>query len=181
MSLAIFDDRLEITNPGRLPVPLTPETIKQPHGSYPYNLRIAQVLYLSTNLERWGTGVSRMVELCREQGVAEPDYMTDGHEVKIVFKKKYQNNSDENKNVNVGSSGGSDVGSLSVIQLTERQNKIIKLIKENPLMSSQQMSVVLSVVKRTIERDLADLQKKGVLRREGNTSAGRWVLLKECE
>ena len=181
VSLAIFDDRLEITNPGRLPVPLTPETIKQPHGSYPYNLRIAQVLYLSTNLERWGTGVSRMVELCREQGVPEPEYMTDGHEVKIVFKKKYQNNSDENKNVNVGSSGGSDVGSLSVVQLTERQKEIIKLIKENPLISSQQMSVVLSVVKRTIERDLADLQKKGILIREGNTSAGRWVLLKESE
>lgn len=181
VSLAIFDDRLEITNPGRLPVPLTPETIKQPHGSYPYNLRIAQVLYLSTNLERWGTGVSRMVELCREQGVPEPEYMTDGHEVKIVFKKKYQNSSNENKNANVGSSGGSDVGSLSVVQLTERQKEIIKLIKENPLMSSQQMSVVLSVVKRTIERDLADLQKKGILSREGNTSAGRWVLLKECE
>ncbi len=177
VSLAIFDDRLEITNPGRLPVPLTPKTIKQPHGSYPYNLRIAQVLYLSTNLERWGTGVGRMVELCREQGVPEPEYVTNGHEVKIVFKKKHKSNSDENENVNVGS----DVGSLSVVQLTERQKEIIRLIKENPIMSSQQMSVVLSVVKRTIERDLADLQKKGVLSREGKTSAGRWVLLKESE
>lgn len=142
VSLAIFDDRLEITNPGRLPVPLTPETIKEPHGSYPYNLRIAQVLYLSTNLERWETGVSRMVELCREQGVPEPEYVTNSHEVKIVFKKKHKSNSDENENVNVGSS---------------------------------------VVVKRTIERDLADLQKKGILSREGNTSAGRWVLLKENE
>jgi len=181
VSLAIFDDRLEITNPGRLPVPLTPKTIKQPHGSYPYNLRIAQVLYLSTNLERWGTGVGRMVELCREQGVPEPEYVTNGHEVKIVFKKKHKSNSDENENVNVGSNAGSDVGSLSVVQLTERQKEIIRLIKENPIMSSQQMSVVLSVVKRTIERDLADLQKKGVLSREGKTSAGRWVLLKESE
>ena len=181
VSLAIFDDRLEITNPGRLPVPLTPKTIKQPHGSYPYNLRIAQVLYLSTNLERWGTGVGRMVELCREQGVPEPEYVTNGHEVKIVFKKKHKSNSDENGNVNVGSNVGSDVGSLSVVQLTERQKEIIRLIKENPMMSSQQMSVVLSVVKRTIERDLADLQKKGVLSREGKTSAGRWVLLKESE
>jgi len=39
------------------------------------------------------------------------------------------------------------------------------------------MSVVLSVVKRTVERDLADMQKKGVLVREGNTSAGRWIIL----
>ncbi|MBQ8656275.1 MAG: hypothetical protein IJ527_04375 [Prevotella sp.] len=69
------------------------------------------MLYLSTNLERLGTGVSRMVELCREQGVPEPEYMTDGHEVKIVFKKKFQNNSDETKNVNNDSGGGNSGGS----------------------------------------------------------------------
>ena len=36
----------------------------------------------------------------------------------------------------------------------------------------------LSVVKRTVERDLSAMQKKGVLIREGNTSAGRWVVIK---
>lgn len=35
----------------------------------------------------------------------------------------------------------------------------------------------MSVAKRTLERDLAAMQKMGVLIREGNTSAGRWVLL----
>ena len=45
--------------------------------------------------------------------------------------------------------------------------------------STQQMSVVLSVVKRTIERDLSAMQKMGVLIREGNTSAGHWVVLTE--
>ena len=107
--------------------------------------------------------------------------VTDGHEVKIVFRRKSPKEYCESKNINVGSNVTSDVGSLAVVQLTERQKGIIKLIRENPFMSSQQMSVVLSVVKRTIERDLADLQKKGVLSREGNTSAGRWVLLKESE
>lgn len=114
---------------------------------------LAQVLYLSTNLERWGTGVSRMVELCREQGVPEPEYMTDGHEVKVVFRKRYQYNSDENKNVNKDSDGGSSGGSGGS----------------------------LAVAKRTLERNLADLQKKGILSRTGNTSAGRWMLLKESK
>ena len=180
VSLAIFDDRLEIANPGRLPFPLTPETIKEPHGSYPYNLRIAQVLYLSTNLERWGTGVSRMIELCREQGVPEPEYVTDGHEVKIVFKKKEQKDSDENKNVNVGSSGGNFVGSggsLKVVQLSDIQIKICELIKNNSRITVAQMAVTLAVAKRTLERNIADLQKKGILHREGNTNAGKWVLL----
>ena len=71
----------------------------------------------------------------------------------------------------------SNVGSMSVVQLTERQQKICELIKKDSFISAQQMSVVLSVVKRTIERDLADMQKKGVLIREGNTSAGHWIVL----
>ena len=64
---------------------------------------------------------------------------------------------------NVSSDVGSSVGSLSVVQLSERQKKICELIKENPFISSEQMSVVLSVVPRTIWRDLSALQKKGVL------------------
>lgn len=37
------------------------------------------------------------------------------------------------------------------------------------------------VVKRTIERNLAAMQKMGVLIREGNTSAGHWVIVeKKC-
>ena len=78
---------------------------------------------------------------------------------------------------NVTSNVTSDVGSMSVVQLTERQQKICELIKKDSFISAQQMSVVLSVVKRTIERDLADMQKKGVLIREGNTSAGHWIVL----
>ena len=83
---------------------------------------------------------------------------------------------------NVTSNVTSNVNSLSVVQLTDRQKRICELIKDNPFISAQQMSVVLSVVKRTIERDLAAMQKKGVLIREGNTSAGHWiVLLKQPE
>ena len=64
---------------------------------------------------------------------------------------------------------------LSVVQLSDRQRKIRELILKDTFVSAQRMSVVLSVVLRTIKRDLADLQKKGVLIREGNTSAGHWI------
>ena len=73
----------------------------------------------------------------------------------------------------------SDVVSLSQVYLTDRQQRICKLIEDNPTVSSKQMSQVLSVDPRTVQRDLAVMQKKGVLIREGNTSAGRWVFNKQ--
>ena len=47
---------------------------------------------------------------------------------------------------------------MSAVQLTERQKEILDLIIKDSFISAQQMSVV----KRTIERDLAAMQKKGV-------------------
>ena len=41
------------------------------------------------------------------------------------------------------------------------------------------LSQVMSVVQRTIERDLAAMQKMVVLISEGNTSAGHWVVIQK--
>lgn len=41
------------------------------------------------------------------------------------------------------------------------------------------MSLVFSLVERAIKCDLSAMQKMSILVREGNTSAGRWVLLIE--
>lgn len=65
---------------------------------------------------------------------------------------------------------------VSPVQLTERQKEIVRLIRNNNQISVADMSVVLSVVKRTIERELAKMQAMGIIAHEGNTSAGRWVV-----
>lgn len=86
-SIAIYDDRIEIANPGVFPRQLSPETIKEPHESYPYNLKIAEALYKSTLLENWGSGAKRIMDACREQGVDEPTWRWDGGFVYVTFKR----------------------------------------------------------------------------------------------
>ena len=77
---------------------------------------------------------------------------------------------------NVPHNVGSDVTSMSPVQLTERQKEIVRLIQTNDRISTNDMLIVLSVVKRTIERELAKMQEMGIIAHEGNTSAGRWVV-----
>jgi ATP-dependent DNA helicase RecG len=48
---------------------------------------------------------------------------------------------------------------VSETKLTERQQKMLNLIKESPTITGKQMSETLSVSQRTIERDLSALQK----------------------
>ena len=66
---------------------------------------------------------------------------------------------------------------MSERKLTERQHKILNLIKESPTITGKQMSETLSVSQRTIERDLSALKKIGVLKREGNDNGGVWVVV----
>ena len=95
--------------------------------------------------------------------------------VKVTFQRNNVNIPQSDTNVTSGVT--SDVTSLSVAQLSERQRKICEMIKKDARISVKEMSLVLSLVERTVKRDLAAMQKMGVLVREGNTSAGRWVLL----
>lgn len=84
-SIAIYDDRIEIENPGVLPPQITTETIKLPHNSYPYNPIMAEVLYRTTFLENWGTGARRILDACKAHKVSEPTWSIDGGYVCITF------------------------------------------------------------------------------------------------
>ena len=85
VGIAVYDDRVEIENPGILPPELTPETIKQPHNSHPYNPLIATFLYRTTFLESWGSGVRRIIESCAAAGVEEPIWHTNPNFVWVTF------------------------------------------------------------------------------------------------
>ena len=87
IGLSIYDDRVEIENPGQLPPQLTAETIKQPHLSYPYNPLIADVLFKTSFLENWGTGASRIIDACKMQGIPEPVWRTQMGFVIVTFKR----------------------------------------------------------------------------------------------
>ena len=70
-----------------------------------------------------------------------------------------------------------NVGDMSETKLTERQQKILNLIKESSTITAKQMSETLSVSPRTIERDLSLMKKVGILRRDGKDNDGVWVVI----
>ena len=59
--------------------------IKESHGSYPYNPLIAEVLYKTSYLESWGSGVKRIVDACRRQNVPDPEWSMRGGFVTVTF------------------------------------------------------------------------------------------------
>lgn len=67
--IAIYKDRIEIFNPGEFPEGFKPEDFIEGQGSIPRNPLIANTLYLSKDIEKWGSGFRRITEACTEANV----------------------------------------------------------------------------------------------------------------
>ena len=68
--VAIFKDRIEIYNPGDFPEGYTPEDfIKGKERSMPRNPLIAETLYKSKEIEKWGSGLKRIYDECKANKV----------------------------------------------------------------------------------------------------------------
>ena len=52
-------------------------------------------------------------------------------------------------------------------ELTERQKIILKYIEQNNTISAKEISALLQIVDRTVERDIQKLRKMGILERIG--------------
>lgn len=71
----LFKDRLEIRNPGALPLGWTVEKLKGLHTSVPRNLLLAEPMYQAGYIERLGTGTSDMVSNANQAGLADPVFL----------------------------------------------------------------------------------------------------------
>lgn len=71
--ISIFDNRLEIENPGLLPFGLTIDDL--PHGvSRLRNRVIGRTFHALGLIEQWGSGVQRMTAACLAAGLAPPAF-----------------------------------------------------------------------------------------------------------
>lgn len=169
--LDIYEDRLTVTSPGGMYNGMLIQDLDIADvSSERRNPILANVMAQLDYMEKRGSGLTR---ICNETQAL------DGYkdELKPVFKStptQFQTiifASSDKQNV------GDFVGNISETKLTERQQKILNLIKESPTISAKRMSETLSVTTRTIERDLSLMKKAGVLKREGKDNNGVWRVI----
>lgn len=55
--------------------------------------------------------------------------------------------------------------------------RILALLKENPRLSAKKLSELLGISSRAVEKQIASLEDKGRLKREGSPKGGHWKVL----
>jgi len=87
IQIMIFRDRVEIWNPGKLPMGWTIEKLKENHPSIPNNPLIAEPMYLAGYIERLGTGTSDMIIKSKAVGLKEPTFIQSEEFTTILYRR----------------------------------------------------------------------------------------------
>src|SRR5712691_10183578 len=82
--VALFDDRLEVENPGLLPFGLTIEDIQKGISKL-RNRVIGRVFQKLGLIEHWGSGIQRMTAACHERGLDAPRFEEIGTHFRVTL------------------------------------------------------------------------------------------------
>ena len=151
--IEIFDDRIEISNPGGLPRGLSEKDFGR--RAVRRNQLIASLLHRIDFVENMGTGINKIRTLLKVAGLTPPHFEF-GDFYTIIFHREQL-----------------------VPQTVEKTSgKIIKLILENSSITIPEMALQIGITERSVERNIQKLQTEGKLKRVGPAKGGRWEVLK---
>ena len=92
---AIYDDRLEITSPGRLPMGQTIERMKQGYSKI-RNEALASAFEYMGYIEHWGSGILRVMQEVRDAGLPEPEFLGGDTDLRInIYRNGSETGSDD--------------------------------------------------------------------------------------
>jgi predicted HTH transcriptional regulator len=170
IQVALFDDRLEVTSPGML---LNGVSIKKMKEGYskPRNRAIASAFAYMKIIEKWGSGIPRILRECSEYGLRNLNLLilmvTSGKYVRQLPEKDWSHTNDTKHDTND--------------TISENDTKILNLIRENPSITQAEMKEKLQVSIVTVKRLMADLQKRGLIERQGSSRKGKWIIIGQKE
>ncbi|WP_298665986.1 ATP-binding protein [uncultured Methanofollis sp.] len=146
----IFDDHIRFHNAGRLPEGVTIEMILREHYSYLRNPKIADVFYRSGLVERYGSGIERIIRALEEEKLPAPEIVSTP--LGFTLTLRMNQFTDE---------------FLQALDLNDRQIAAISFLKEHGTITNTQYQNLNAVAARTALRDLNDMVTKHILERRG--------------
>lgn len=152
IKVLMFDDRIEIISPGGLPSGTTEDEYLWGKRSVLRNRNLANIFYRLGFVEIFGTGITRIKQLYQE-GVKQPDFEVSENTIKIVLPVFEKN-----------------------LSLKEDERKIYKLLSRKMLKSISEIAPYVPFGKSKTTQLLKEMEKKGVVKIEGQGRGSKYVI-----
>ncbi|KJR97906.1 MAG: ATP-dependent DNA helicase RecG [Desulfobulbaceae bacterium BRH_c16a] len=155
--LFIFDNRIEIVSPGHLPNNLTVEKIKTGNSNIRNPILVSYVAKGMLPYHGLGSGITRALHEWPEINFTDD---RDGCLFKAIVHRKEVD--------------GKVLPTVSGKTSGKTSGKILEAILQNNSITIPELSILIGITERSIERNLQKLQKEGTLKRIGPAKGGHW-------
>ncbi len=162
IQIAIFNDRLEVQNPGMLPFGFTMEDLKA-GVSRIRNRVLAKVFHELKLMEEWGSGYKRVIEACHRYDYPEPEWVEQGTSIRVIFYSQKKTQSiQKTKPLKK--------------ELTDRQKAILALFKKSKSLPFRNIynDLPTKISERMLRYELSQLKKMGLLISKGKGPSTVW-------
>jgi ATP-dependent DNA helicase RecG len=160
----VYDDRVEICNPGGL-LPAVANSFGT--KSMSRNPLIFGLFTRMNLVEQVGSGIPRMRNLMLAASLPEPVYNKEGFfTIKFLRSPEEKNDSNRNK----------DTEKVTE-KVTENQRLILQNISENPYITSFELSSKVGISDNKVRINIAKLKSRGILERIGADKGGYWKII----
>ncbi len=184
----LFDNRIEITSTGGLPVGFSREEFFAGY-SYPRNKEIMRVFKDLELVEYLGSGIPRIL-----QKYSESAFIITDNFLRIVFpfdkdvqkkliaqdkalKKAESEQSKDTVNPEKDTVKDTVNSKKDTVKLSKNEQKIIENMKINSKITTKELAVILEINERNIKKNIEKLKSKKIIERVGSDKTGEWKIL----
>lgn len=163
VQVRVFDNRIEVWNPGLLPEGITLEDLKREHRSIPRNPLLFRQLFWVKYVEDVGGGTLDMIKWCKEWGLPEPDFKFITGATVVVFRLPPK------------------IGDLEKLGLNERQIRAVNYVVKQGSITNREYQTINNTTRYTATRDLGGIVKEGIFDKIGDGKRNlRYVLIQNA-
>lgn len=182
IQIALYDNRLEITSPGMLLSGVNVKRMKEGYSKL-RNRAIASVFAYVNIIEKWGSGIPRIMNEIREYGLQEPEFIIFENDFRVnIYRKSYNTTQSTQGSTQNRIDTTQDISKkekLDVKNLTETDKTIINTIINNPEMSQKQIADNLNWTVNKVKYYMKKFKQKNILKYEGTSQNGKWEIQEE--
>ena len=130
----MYDNRLKITSPGKLPMGQTIERMKEGYSKI-RNEALAHAFAYMNLIEHWGSGIPRIIDKVKAAGLREPEFIGGEVDLRINIYRGQVDTNNAIINANGTKSGADDGTNGAEVPLNKEQTqieKLLQIIEKNP-------------------------------------------------
>ena len=176
IQVAVYDNRLEITSPGKLPMGQTMERIKEGYSKI-RNEALAHAFAYMNLIEHWGSGIPRIIYKVKAAGLREPEFIGGKIDLRInIYRGQVDGTivdlNDPNAAVKPPVNRRETADKMPA---NEQEQQIYKYVSENVGITTAQAMKLLGIKQRRAREVLVKMVENGWLKKEGASRSTIYV------